>query len=478
MPIKEKQFEEISEDDETISEDDETISEDDETISEDDESISEDDNKQMTDEKYIAQMTKIYEALKERIINATIKSGDCIILKNNQTRFRLRYKGTIYDIPTLIYINYNQTTLGNNRIRRKCKTKNCINSEHLILTKDMEIDFDAAWKRLSKKGKRDETTNCLLWTGLIEKVSGYGLGSFNGNTEKMHIISYKIKEKILTVPKSNKKGEILQIRHMCKNKNCFEPSHLELGTISQNQYDDKLRDGTLVRGSKHPNTNLTEEIVRQIKLSNYPKEHKLHKTYAERAKEFNVSKQIIRSIDKGRSWGHISDRDGNTIESRKLKKRPKNTKDWTPEMFLVAKEKIKKCSSEDDKTGCWIWNQTLTKAGYGRISVCGKRRLAHIVSCEAKYGYKQPDGQVTRHLCDNKSCVNPDHLEFGSQYQNIIDTIISNKDNRFRTEEIVKDIRNTHNKDGLTREERAKKYNLSLCTMNNIEKRKTYKHIV
>jgi len=71
-----------------------------------------------------------------------------------------------------------------------------------------------------------------------------------------------------------------------------------------------------------------------------------------------------------------------------------------------------------DKNGCWVWNG-YTKGWYANISVDGKSKKAHRVSYEAFVG-PIPDGKQIDHLCRNKSCVNPTHLEPVSQRENIL----------------------------------------------------------
>lgn len=58
------------------------------------------------------------------------------------------------------------------------------------------------------------------------------------------------------------------------------------------------------------------------------------------------------------------------------------------------------------KTPCHIWQRSLSHNGYGQIS--GKR--AHVVYWERKFG-PMPEGKEPDHLCDQRACVNADHLE-------------------------------------------------------------------
>lgn len=76
-------------------------------------------------------------------------------------------------------------------------------------------------------------------------------------------------------------------------------------------------------------------------------------------------------------------------------------------------------------SGCWLWTGALS-GGYGRIGI-GSRSdgsrtsvLATRVSYELFRG-KIPDGLGVLHTCDNKACVNPDHLYTGTHSQNMQD---------------------------------------------------------
>ena len=61
---------------------------------------------------------------------------------------------------------------------------------------------------------------------------------------------------------------------------------------------------------------------------------------------------------------------------------------------------------------CWNWTASLKPQGYGQFGVARGEspRLAHRVAYELLVG-PIPDGLHIDHLCRNRTCVNPDHLE-------------------------------------------------------------------
>lgn len=62
---------------------------------------------------------------------------------------------------------------------------------------------------------------------------------------------------------------------------------------------------------------------------------------------------------------------------------------------------------------CWPWIGAKQREGYGHLSSGGKRGQtlkAHRVSYELARG-PIPDGHDLDHLCRNRGCVNPSHLE-------------------------------------------------------------------
>jgi hypothetical protein len=66
--------------------------------------------------------------------------------------------------------------------------------------------------------------------------------------------------------------------------------------------------------------------------------------------------------------------------------------------------------STEPNTGCWLWLGTIDRDGYGKISANKKNLRAHRVAYAALVG-EVPRGLQLDHLCRQRCCVNPHHLE-------------------------------------------------------------------
>lgn len=67
---------------------------------------------------------------------------------------------------------------------------------------------------------------------------------------------------------------------------------------------------------------------------------------------------------------------------------------------------------------CWNWTARLTTSGYGHFYIDGGKKHAHRVSYEMERG-PIPDGMQIDHLCRNRKCVRPSHLEVVTLQENI-----------------------------------------------------------
>lgn len=59
---------------------------------------------------------------------------------------------------------------------------------------------------------------------------------------------------------------------------------------------------------------------------------------------------------------------------------------------------------------CWLWIGTMDKSGYGQFRFQGQIRGSHRVSYAMFVGTIPEDFEIDHKVCNNPSCVNPNHL--------------------------------------------------------------------
>ncbi len=124
---------------------------------------------------------------------------------------------------------------------------------------------------------------CWIWKGNM--ANGYG--RFRG--KRAHRFAYEMQ-----------KGEIpegLMVRHLCGNKRCVNPAHLEPGTMADNSQDG-IRLGEILRGARNGRSKLTEDDARYI-IDN-PDDLR----GVDLARMFGVSRATVSLIKSGRRWAH------------------------------------------------------------------------------------------------------------------------------------------------------------------------------
>lgn len=72
---------------------------------------------------------------------------------------------------------------------------------------------------------------------------------------------------------------------------------------------------------------------------------------------------------------------------------------------------------EVTENGCWTWLGAKNRKGYGHMQWNGEAGGAHRIFYKALRG-PIPEGQQIHHVCRNKACVNPDHLQVVTPRQN------------------------------------------------------------
>lgn len=169
------------------------------------------------------------------------------------------------------------------------------------------------------------------------------------------------------------------------------------------------------------------------------------------------------------------------------------------EDFRPIRSKIKFLLNEKDRflssftkrldKYCWEWNGTINNYGYGVMyREKYKRILAHRMSW-IHYKGELPDDKCVLHHCDNRVCVNPNHLFLGSRDDNNKDMVSKGRHNPYGsrtgktagekhggsklTEKDVKMIRNSDQSGA----ELARKLGISKTTVCDIKKRRIWRHI-
>jgi hypothetical protein len=139
-------------------------------------------------------------------------------------------------------------------------------------------------------GKVDKSGDCWLWLGYSPN-GRYGALKIDGKRILAHRIAYALTYG--SVP------DELDVLHRCDNTKCVNPSHLFLGTHTDNMGDMMAKGrGNKIEGDAHPSAKLTSGQVTQIRSLYAEGSHSQRAL----AHTFGVSRRAIQLIIIRRNW--------------------------------------------------------------------------------------------------------------------------------------------------------------------------------
>lgn len=129
------------------------------------------------------------------------------------------------------------------------------------------------------------------------------------------------------------------------------------------------------------------------------------------------------------------------------------------------------------ENGCWNWIQYIDTYGYGGFA----QKKAHRKSWQIHNGVI-PDGLHVLHKCDNRKCVNPNHLFLGTNADNMADKMRKNRNIVGKRHQGASNINAKLTNEqaififmsSLSYNKLAEQFNVCETTIANIKKGKTY----
>lgn len=133
---------------------------------------------------------------------------------------------------------------------------------------------------------------------------------------------------------------------------------------------------------------------------------------------------------------------------------------------------------------CWTWKGGVLSDGYGAFWMDGMNRRAHRIAFEIYHG-PIPEDTCVLHTCDNRLCVNPDHLFLGTRADNIKDATKKGRQqkgethyNAKLTETDVRMICTLYNRDKWSHKDIAERFGVHPVTISDIINGRTWRSVI
>lgn len=153
-----------------------------------------------------------------------------------------------------------------------------------------------------------------------------------------------------------------------------------------------------------------------------------------------------------------------------------------PRRKMPVLDRLMAGSSVDPLTDCWNWKRQRCRKGYGRIKIKGISKVVHRISYEVHLGCV-PDEMLVCHTCDNRGCINPDHLFLGTNADNMADMVAKGRQGKLRGEACGRaklsesDVIAIRGAVGIGRGDLAEKYGISRASINDILSGRSWTHL-
>ncbi len=125
---------------------------------------------------------------------------------------------------------------------------------------------------------------------------------------------------------------------------------------------------------------------------------------------------------------------------------------------------------------CWVWKGARRPNGYGAVRWVLEDGTVFYLPHRASYAAFKgeiPEGMFICHSCDNRACVNPDHLWTGTNADNVNDMWEKGRNQKMLvTEELTRSVQELY-KQGMRQVDLAEKFGISQQSISKIVRRET-----